>query len=126
MFRLGASEKLYGDYYLSVTNRGGHSSEPRADNAIYALSQALLNISRYQFPFELNNVSRPYFERLAALSAPQRAADIRGILRSPPDADAVARLSREPSDNAVMRTMRRHHAQSATHPMPCRRRPTPP
>jgi acetylornithine deacetylase/succinyl-diaminopimelate desuccinylase-like protein len=104
MFRLGASEKLYGDYYLSVTNRGGHSSEPRADNAIYALSQALLNLSRYQFPFELNNVSRPYFERLAALSAPQRAADIRGILRSPPDAEAVARLSREPSDNAVMRT----------------------
>jgi acetylornithine deacetylase/succinyl-diaminopimelate desuccinylase-like protein len=104
MFELGATEKLYGDYYLSVTNRGGHSSEPRADNAIYALSQALLNLSKYQFPFELNNVSRSYFERLAALSAPQRDADIRGILRSPPDADAVSRLSRQPSDNAVMRT----------------------
>ncbi|HUL18203.1 MAG TPA: M20/M25/M40 family metallo-hydrolase [Steroidobacteraceae bacterium] len=104
MFELGATEKLYGDYYLSVINRGGHSSEPRADNAIYELSQALLNLSKYQFPFELNNVSRPYFERLAALAAPQRAADIRGILQTPPDAAAVARLSREPSDNAVMRT----------------------
>jgi acetylornithine deacetylase/succinyl-diaminopimelate desuccinylase-like protein len=104
MFRLGATEKVYADYQLSVTNRGGHSSEPRSDNAIYQLAQALLNISRYQFPLELNNVSRPYFERLATLSSGQRAADIRGILATPPDPAAVARLSREPPDNAVMRT----------------------
>ena len=104
MFLLGATEKVYADYQLSVTNRGGHSSEPRADNAIYQLARALLNISRYQFPFELNNVSRPYFERRAALSSGQRAADIRGILETPPDPAAVARLSREPPFNAVMRT----------------------
>ena len=70
MFRLGATEKVYGDYQLSVTNKGGHSSEPRADNAIYQLAQALLNISKYHFPFELNNVSRAYFERLAEQSTP--------------------------------------------------------
>jgi acetylornithine deacetylase/succinyl-diaminopimelate desuccinylase-like protein len=104
MFRLGATEKLYGDYQLSVTNKGGHSSEPRADNAIYQLAHALINISNYQFPFELNNVSRPYFERLAAQSAGARQADIRGILATPPDARAVQRLSQQPSDNAVMRT----------------------
>ena len=104
MFLLGATEKVYADYQLSVTNRGGHSSEPRADNAIYQLAQALLNISHYQFPLELNNVSRPYFERLASVSSGQRAADIRGILANPPDPAAVARLSREPPDNSVMRT----------------------
>ena len=104
MFRLGATEKLYGDYQLSVTNKGGHSSEPRADNAIYQLSQALINVSKYQFPFELNNVSRPYFERLATLSSGQRQADIHGILATPPDPKAVQQLSREPSDNGVMRT----------------------
>ena len=104
MFRLGATEKLYGDYQLSVTNKGGHSSEPRADNAIYQLAHALINVSSYQFPFELNNVSRPYFERLAALSSGQRQADIRGILATPPDPRAVQRLSQEPADNGVMRT----------------------
>jgi len=104
MFLLGATEKVYADYQLSVTNRGGHSSEPRADNAIYQLARALLNISRYQFPFELNNVSRPYFERRATLSSGQRAADIRGILETPPDPAAMARLSRDPPFNAVMRT----------------------
>jgi acetylornithine deacetylase/succinyl-diaminopimelate desuccinylase-like protein len=29
-----AGEKLYADFTLAVTNRGGHSSQPRADNAI--------------------------------------------------------------------------------------------
>lgn len=104
MFRLGATEKVYADYQLSVTNKGGHSSEPRADNAIYQLATALTNISKYHFPFELNNVSRAYFERLAEESIPERAADIRGILKTPPDPQAVERISSRPSDNAVMRT----------------------
>jgi acetylornithine deacetylase/succinyl-diaminopimelate desuccinylase-like protein len=104
MFRLGATEKMYGDYQLTVTNKGGHSSEPRADNAIYQLSQALINISRYQFPMELNNVSRPYFAQEAGQATGQRQADIRGILKTPPDEQAVQRLSKLPPDNAVMRT----------------------
>ena len=104
MFRLGATEKLYGDYQLTVTNRGGHSSEPRADNAIYELSQALINVSKYQFPFELNNVTRPYFEQLAKEASGQRASDLRAILKNPPDETAVQRLSQDPSVNSVMRT----------------------
>ncbi|HTT41476.1 MAG TPA: M20/M25/M40 family metallo-hydrolase [Steroidobacteraceae bacterium] len=104
MFRLGATEKLYGDYQLTVTNRGGHSSEPRADNAIYELSQALINLSKYQFPFELNNVTRPYFEQLAKEASGQRASDLRAILTNPPDETAVQRLSQDPSVNSVMRT----------------------
>jgi acetylornithine deacetylase/succinyl-diaminopimelate desuccinylase-like protein len=104
MFRLGATEKVYADYQLSVTNKGGHSSEPRADNAIYQLSQALLNVSKYHFPFELNNVSRAYYERVAEQSSAQRAADIHGILKTPPDPAAVERLSNQPPDNAVIRT----------------------
>ena len=104
MFRLGATEKVYADYQLSVTNKGGHSSEPRADNAIYQLSQALLNVSKYRFPFELNNVSRAYFERVAEQSSGQRALDIRGILKAPPDPAAVEKLSNQPPDNAVIRT----------------------
>jgi acetylornithine deacetylase/succinyl-diaminopimelate desuccinylase-like protein len=104
MFRLGATQKVYADYQLSVANRGGHSSEPRSDNAIYQLARALTNISSFRFPFELNNVSRAYYERLAARSPPRRAADIRGILKTPPDPEAVERMSRQAPDNAVIRT----------------------
>ncbi|HEY6823703.1 MAG TPA: M20/M25/M40 family metallo-hydrolase, partial [Steroidobacteraceae bacterium] len=62
-FDLSATEKTYADYQLSVTNRGGHSSLPRPDNAIYELAESLLRIGRYAFPFELNEITRAYFER---------------------------------------------------------------
>ncbi len=104
MFRLGATEKMYGDYQLTVTNKGGHSSEPRADNAIYELAQALINVSKYQFPLEINPVTRAYWERLAADATGARQADLRGMLKTPPDPEAVQRLSQQPADNAVMRT----------------------
>ena len=38
-----AGEKLYQDFTVEVTNPGGHSSRPTADNAIYELGQALMN-----------------------------------------------------------------------------------
>jgi len=105
VFQLGATQKVYGDYQLIVTNKGGHSSQPRPDNAIYELADALLRIRQYQFPFELNNGTREYFARLAPEQKdPQRAADYRAILLSPPDAAAVARLMREPAVAAVLHT----------------------
>ena len=104
VFKLVASEKLYGDFQLTVTNKGGHSSIPQPDNAIYELAAGLTRLARFQFPFELNNVTRAYFEQLAAVGG-QHAADMRALLRSPPDAGAIARLSAaEPSYGAIMRT----------------------
>jgi acetylornithine deacetylase/succinyl-diaminopimelate desuccinylase-like protein len=103
-FALSAAEKMYADYQLAVTNRGGHSSLPRPDNAIYQLAQGLLRISQYSFPFELNEVTRAYFERMAAARSGQVAADMRAIERSPADAQAIARLSLEPELNSLMRT----------------------
>ena len=102
--RLIASEKLYSDYQLSVTNRGGHSSVPRPDNAIYELARALTRLARFQFPFELNSVNRGYFEQLAEVSTTQDAADMRALLKDPPDALAIARLSRDPDNVSVTRT----------------------
>ncbi len=103
--RVIATEKMYADYQLSVTNKGGHSSVPRADNAIYELARALTRLSHFQFPFELNSVNRGYFERMAnEVAQGQEAADMRAILRDPPDAQALARLSRNPDNVSVMRT----------------------
>ena len=75
-----ASEKLYADYQLTVTNPGGHSSLPVPDNAIYHLADALGRLQKYQFPFELNAITRAYFEKLATLESAQTAADIRAML----------------------------------------------
>ena len=99
-----ASEKLYADFQLSATNPGGHSSLPVPDNAIYHIADALGRLERSPFPFELNAVTRAYFERRAALETGQTAADMRAILRTPADAAAVARLSADARFNSTMRT----------------------
>ena len=99
-----ASEKLYADFQLKATNPGGHSSLPVPENAIYHLADALGRLEHFQFPVELNDVTRAYFGRMASLETGQRAADMRAILSQPPDDDAVARLSLQPMDNAKLRT----------------------
>jgi acetylornithine deacetylase/succinyl-diaminopimelate desuccinylase-like protein len=99
-----ASEKLYADYQLTVTNPGGHSSLPVPDNAIYHLANGLARLEHYQFPFELTNITRAYYERMSKVATGERAADMQAILKSPPDMAAVARLSKDPIDNSIMHT----------------------
>ncbi len=101
-----ASEKVYQDFHLEVTNKGGHSSLPVKDNAIYHLSAGLTRLSAYEFPVKLNEVTRAYFERSASVeSDPKIAADMRAVARETPDLAAAARLSALlPYYNSMMRT----------------------
>jgi acetylornithine deacetylase/succinyl-diaminopimelate desuccinylase-like protein len=99
-----ASEKLYADYQLVVTNPGGHSSLPVPDNAIYHLADALQRLQNYQFPFELNAITRAYFEKLATLEPVATAADIKAILATTPDPAAIARISEQPEWNSFLHT----------------------
>jgi len=99
-----ATEKIYADYQVTAVNRGGHSSLPRPDNAIYELTTALNKLAAYAFPFELNDVTRSYFGKLAERETGPSAADMRAILAAPPEMAAVARLSAEPSFNSNFRT----------------------
>jgi acetylornithine deacetylase/succinyl-diaminopimelate desuccinylase-like protein len=99
-----ATEKVYSDFQITAVNAGGHSSRPRPDNAIYELTTALNKLAAYTFPFEMNEVTRTYFTKLASQETGQTAADIRAILATPPDMAAAARLGTEPSFNANFRT----------------------
>jgi len=100
-----ASEKIYADYQFTIRDKGGHSSRPRnADNPIYRLSAALNRLAAYQFPINLNDVTRTYFERNASMRAPEVAADMRALAAGTPSVDALARLSADPQLNALMRT----------------------
>ncbi len=103
-FSVDASEKLYADYQLTVTNPGGHSSLPRTDNAIYQLADGLERIARYSFPFELNDVTRAYFAAQSKILSGQTAADMRAILKTPPDPAAIKRLDQTPEYNSTLRT----------------------
>jgi len=99
-----ATEKVYSDFQITATNRGGHSSLPRPDNAIYELTGALNKLAGYTFPFEMNEVTRTYFKNLAAKETGETADDMRAILATPPDTAAATRLSEEPTFNANFRT----------------------
>jgi acetylornithine deacetylase/succinyl-diaminopimelate desuccinylase-like protein len=99
-----ATEKLYADFQLTSRNPGGHSSLPVPDNAIYHIADALARLEHSPFPFELNTVTRTYFERIAPLENKQTGDDMRAILRTPPDTEAIARLSADARYNSTIRT----------------------
>ena len=120
MFVVQASEKVYATYVLEATDKGGHSSLPRpGDNPVYRLAPALERLAQYQFPVKLNEVSRAFFERSAALETGALADDLRGVLKDPPDSAAVAHLSAVPFYNSKLRTtcvatmMEAGHAENA-------------
>ncbi len=99
-----ASEKVYVDYQFESLNPGGHSSVPSPDNAIYHLAGALARLQSFSFPLEINEITRNYFERSAALTTGQVAADLKAVAKQPPEAAAVRRLSEVPYYNSLLHT----------------------
>ncbi len=99
-----ASEKVYQSFTLTASNPGGHSSLPRADNAIYDLANALVRVSEYHFPVMLNEVTEAYLRGTADVEGGPIAADIRTVLADPDNSGAAERLQVYPYLNSRMRT----------------------
>ena len=130
-YLLQAAEKTYASFELTVRNPGGHSSMPRADNAIYELAGALKNIEAYRFPVRVSDVTRRYFETAASVTPGEIGEAMRRIARNPGDEDAIAVLNGDPSQVGIIRTtcvatmLKAGHAenalpQSATATVNCR------
>jgi len=100
------TEKVSLSYQLEVRNRGGHSSLPTRDNAIYHLAEGLVRLSKFTFPMKLNETTRAFFERMAQFEGEQVAADIRAALAERPDPSTLSfvRLAANPVYNAQLRT----------------------
>src|SRR5579884_3601453 len=100
---LQVSEKYVIDFRLEVRNKGGHSSRPVPDNAIYHLAGALERLSNYSFPFQLNDVTRAYFAQLAKMESGALAADLAQVARG--NQQAMERIAKQsPGMNAMLRT----------------------
>jgi acetylornithine deacetylase/succinyl-diaminopimelate desuccinylase-like protein len=99
-----ATEKVFGNFTVTAHNKGGHSSVPRPDNAIYQLAEGLVRFSRFAFPVQFNEVTHAYFERTAAVETPEVGAAMRALLKNPNDAKASAIVSRDPRYNSTLRT----------------------
>jgi acetylornithine deacetylase/succinyl-diaminopimelate desuccinylase-like protein len=97
------SEKYVINYRLEVRNKGGHSSLPVPDNAIYHLAGALDRLSTFGFPLKTNEVTKAYFREMSKIED----ASVRGDLAKTADgaADAMERVARaNPVWNAMLRT----------------------
>jgi acetylornithine deacetylase/succinyl-diaminopimelate desuccinylase-like protein len=98
------SEKVFVTFSLETTDKGGHSSRPTAANPIYRLAAGLDRLAKFRFPVHLTETTRMYFERRAAIEDGQLQSDMRALLRVPPDAAAVERLSSVVETNVQLRT----------------------
>jgi len=68
-----ATEKLSRNMKLVARGVSAHGSVPRADNPLLRLSAALAKLADWRQPMRLNEVTRAYFSRLAAISPPEEA-----------------------------------------------------
>ena len=99
-----AGEKVSQNYKIEAINPGGHSSVPRPDNAIYALSAALTGIAAHEFPIRMSDVTRATFSSLGKMTpAPMGPAMLR-LVANPDDAEANAIVSKDPRFHSMLRT----------------------
>ncbi len=105
ILNIQTSEKIYLDYSIEAHNKGGHSSLPVKENAIYQIASALTSLARYDFPLRINETVRVYFERNAVNETGQTKADMLAAAGIPADTAAAGRLAKSsPYYNALMRT----------------------
>jgi acetylornithine deacetylase/succinyl-diaminopimelate desuccinylase-like protein len=100
---LQASEKVYLDLELTARGTAGHSSIPTDDNAIYHLAAALGRVAAYEFPVQLGEVARAFFERMSRVDTGPLGDDMRALLAGTADADAIARLTAVPQYHGMTR-----------------------
>jgi len=103
-FVVQAAEKVYLTLRLEVTNPGGHSSRPRADNAIYELAEALLRLRAHQFPVSLNDTTRNYFRQAALFHEAEMAAAMTALAEDRASQADIARLDSSVQLRITMRT----------------------
>lgn len=104
IYGIQGGEKTYADFELTVANPGGHSSAPRASNAIYELADALARVRAHRFPVEANALTRSSLAAAGRATPGDLGEAMRAFAASPVEGPAAERLSREPGQVGTLRT----------------------
>jgi acetylornithine deacetylase/succinyl-diaminopimelate desuccinylase-like protein len=96
------SQKIYVTFLLETTNKGGHSSLPRPDNAIYSLAAGLTRLAAFQFPYKTNATTRLYFQRMAQMKAGRERADMLAVVGPTLNEAAARRLAADTAHNSLL------------------------
>ncbi len=103
-FALQTAEKTYADFLLTTRNPGGHSSTPRADNAIYDLAAALVKLGQFSFPVMWNDTTIASFRAAGKTTPGELGAAMTKFAGDPRDAAAAAVLAAHPAYVGQTRT----------------------
>ena len=103
-FSMQTAEKTFAGYTFTVRNRGGHSSKPRKDNAIYSLAHALDKLEAYRFTPKLNETTRAYFTARAKMDKGPLGDAMRRWLANPNDGEAADFIEASESEVGLTRT----------------------
>ena len=102
---VSTAEKTFQTYFFTAQNRGGHSSQPRPDNAIYDLTDALKRLQTHRFQPMLNDSTRAYFEHRARQEGNSALGqEIRAFLANPNDNAAADAIEANPLEVGFTRT----------------------
>lgn len=103
--QFGTTEKVPRRTRLVVNGTSGHGSVPRVDNALVHLSAAVAKVGTWETPMRLNDTTRTYFEKLATISTPEKAARYNGLLDPKRSAEIQRYLAvNEPARYSMLRT----------------------
>ncbi|HEV7691667.1 MAG TPA: M20/M25/M40 family metallo-hydrolase [Hyphomonadaceae bacterium] len=130
-YSMQTAEKTFGSFTLTAHNPGGHSSQPRKDNAIFDIVDALSRIRAYQFPVQWNDTTIASLKAGGAADKTPLGKAMTAFAAKPGDAAAAKTLSDSPFTVGQIRTtciptlLQAGHAdnalpQSATATINCR------
>lgn len=104
IYLVQGAEKTYATFQLLATNPGGHSSRPRADNAIYDLAEAVTRIGKYRFPVMSNDLTRAYLGAVGKVTPGPEGQALRDFAANPQDAAAAEAIWSDPEFVGTTRT----------------------
>ena len=97
-------EKAYQDFTLTTTNKGGHSSQPVRENAIYAMADAVAKVRDFEFPIEFNDTTRAFFAKSGALRNDEMGKAMVALAANPNDAAAEKIVNTDKMYHSMLRT----------------------
>ena len=104
IYLVQGAEKTYASYQLLAANPGGHSSRPRADNAIYDLAEAVTRIGKHRFPVMSNSLTRAYLGAVGKVTPGAEGAALRAFAANPADQAAADAIWNDPEFVGTTRT----------------------
>src|SRR5512139_1498150 len=104
IYLVQGAEKTYATFELTATNQGGHSSRPRADNAIYEMARAVTRIGDYRFPVMSNELTRAYLGAVGKVTPGPEGEVLKRFAANPDDASAADAIAGTPEFVGTTRT----------------------